>query len=153
MASVMGPAYSIWLEEWTDGGFLPQHGRWEFAMTTSDLLDLMTLQNLVDLDDGGHGLLSEMIDIFREDTPRRIRDILRANDQGHAEELSRAAHALKGGAGALGAEALRVLASRLENLGRSGSVDAGPDLPQRIETTFQSTLAALEAYVARMKNG
>ena len=119
-------------------------------MTTSDLLDLTTLQNLVDLDDGSHGLLSEMITIFREDTPRRIRDILSAAGEGKAEELSRAAHALKGGAGALGAEALRALASELEQLGRAGSADAGADLPVRLESTFQASLLALDAYVAGM---
>ncbi|MDP1830886.1 MAG: Hpt domain-containing protein [Geothrix sp.] len=116
-------------------------------MTPSDLLDLTTLQNLVDLDDGGHGLVSEMIGIFRDDTPRRIRDILAAAAQGNPEELSRAGHALKGGAGALGAKALRFLAADLEALGRGGSVDAGTDLPAQLETTFQATLAALEAYV------
>lgn len=118
-------------------------------MTPSDLLDLTTIQNLVELDDGGHGLLSEMISIFREDTPRRIQDILTAAAQGNAEELSRAGHALKGGAGALGAHALRVLASDLEALGRGGSVAVGPDLTLRLEATFQATLAALEAYVSQ----
>jgi PAS domain S-box-containing protein len=117
----------------------------------SDLLDLATIQGLVDLDDGGPGLLSEMIEIFREDTPRRIQDISRAAGQGHAEELSRAAHALKGGAGALGAEALRALAASLESLGRGGSADAGANLPERLETTFQDTLSALEAYVEQLK--
>ena len=120
-------------------------------MTPSDLLDLATLQNLVELDDGGHGLLSEMIDIFRDDTPRRIQDILTAASQGNAGELSRAGHALKGGSGALGAHALRILASDLEALGRSGSADAGPDLPARLETTFQATLSALEAYVRQLQ--
>lgn len=119
-------------------------------MSASDLLDLTTLHNLVDLDNGGHGLLSEMIEIFREDTPRRIRDILIAASEGRAEELSRAAHALKGGAGALGAEALRHLAAELEALGRKGSAKAGTDLPERLEGTFNASLTALEAYVARM---
>jgi len=119
-------------------------------MNASSLLDLTTLQNLVDLDDGGHGLLSEMIEIFRDDTPRRIRDILVAAAEGKAEELSRAAHALKGGSGALGAEALRHLASDLEALGRSGSADAGADLQARLEDSYQATLAALEAYVVRL---
>jgi len=120
-------------------------------MTASDLLDQTTLQNLVDLDDGGPGLLSEMIDIFREDTPRRIQDILTASAEGKGQELSRAAHALKGGAGALGAEAIRRLASDLEVLGRGGSADAGPDLPERLTALFQATLAALEAHVAELK--
>jgi HPt (histidine-containing phosphotransfer) domain-containing protein len=120
-------------------------------MDTSDLLDLTTLQNLVDLDDGGTGLLTEMIQIFREDTPRRLSDIVTAAAAGRAEELSRAGHALKGGAGALGAKALRYLAADLEALGRSGSAEAGPDLEARLEATFQASLQALEAYLAELK--
>lgn len=120
-------------------------------MTTSDLLDLTTLQNLVDLDDGGHDLLSEMIGIFREDTPRRIQDILAAAAKGSALDLSHAAHALKGGAGALGANAMRYLAADLEAQGRSGSVAVGVDLPQRLEATFQASLTALDAYVAALQ--
>jgi len=121
-------------------------------MTASDLLDLTTLQNLVDLDDGGYGLLSEMIGIFREDTPRRIQDIVMAATKGDAGELSRTGHALKGGAGALGAKAMRLLAGDLEALGRSGTTEAGPDLGARLEATFQASLEALDAYVAELKN-
>jgi HPt (histidine-containing phosphotransfer) domain-containing protein len=127
---------------------LLQHGVAGASMTPTDLLDLTTLQNLVDLDDGSHGLVSEMIAIFRDDTPRRLEDILTAAEKGDAEGLSRAAHALKGGAGALGARALRLLAADLEVLGRNGSVDAGPDLAGRLEGLFQRSLAALETYVA-----
>jgi HPt (histidine-containing phosphotransfer) domain-containing protein len=120
-------------------------------MSPSDLLDLTTLQNLVELDDGGHTLLEEMLEIFRDDTPRRIQDILTAATKGDAEELSRAAHALKGGAGALGAKALRYLAADLEALGRDGSADAGPDLDARLETCFQASQDALQAYLTDLK--
>jgi HPt (histidine-containing phosphotransfer) domain-containing protein len=121
------------------------------SMSPTDLLDLTTLQNLVDLDDGGHGLLSEMIGIFREDTPRRVEDILAAVEKGNAEELSRAGHALKGGAGALGANALRHLAGELENLGRSGSTEVGPDLSARLNGLLQASLAALDAFVQNLQ--
>jgi len=113
----------------------------------SDLLDLTTLQNLVELDDGSHGLVQEMIGIFREDTPHRIEDILAAAARQDAEAFSRASHALKGGSGALGAKALRALAAELEALGRGGSVEAGTDLKARLEKLFQDSLAALETYV------
>lgn len=116
-------------------------------MASENLLDLTTLQNLVDLDDGSHGLVVEMIGIFREDTPRRIQDILQAVAARDAEALSRAGHALKGGAGALGVRPLRTLGADLEHLGRSGSVEAGADLPGRLEQAFQASLAALEAFV------
>jgi HPt (histidine-containing phosphotransfer) domain-containing protein len=115
--------------------------------TDLTLLDATTIQNLVDLDDGELGLLKEMIEIFREDTPRRIHDILAAADSHNPEELSHAAHALKGGAGALGAAALRYLSADLEALGRSGSAETDPDLRERLETCFRDSLAALDAYV------
>ncbi|NTW85043.1 MAG: Hpt domain-containing protein [Holophagaceae bacterium] len=120
-------------------------------MSPSDLLDLTTLQNLVELDDGGHTLLEEMLEIFRDDTPRRIQDIVTAATKGDAEDLSRAAHALKGGAGALGAKTLRYLAADLEALGRDGSADAGQDLAARLETCFQASVEALQAYLVELK--
>jgi HPt (histidine-containing phosphotransfer) domain-containing protein len=116
-------------------------------MTGSDLLDLTTLHNLVELDDGGYGLVKEMLAIFREDTPRRIQDIVAAAGLKDAAALSRTAHALKGGAGTLGAKAYRGLAAELEALGRSGSAEAGDDLQTRLESGFQETLAALEAFI------
>ncbi|GLH67563.1 Hpt domain-containing protein [Geothrix edaphica] len=116
-------------------------------MAPSDLLDLTTLQNLVELDDGSHGLVQEMIGIFREDTPHRIEDILQAVTDRDAEAFSRAAHALKGGSGALGARSLRARAAELEALGRGGSLEVGPDLRAQLEALFQASLAALEAYV------
>jgi HPt (histidine-containing phosphotransfer) domain-containing protein len=119
-------------------------------MTPSILLDLTTLQNLVDLDDGGSGLLSEMLQIFREDTPMRFRDILEAVAQGQAEALSHAAHALKGGSGALGANGLRMVAAELEALGRSGSTEAGADLGPRLEAVYGATLEAIDAYIAKL---
>lgn len=120
-------------------------------MTASDLLDTVTLHNLVELDDGGCGLLTEMIDIFRDDTPHRIQDILAASAAEDSEALSRAAHALKGGAGALGARALRFLAADLEALGLTAI--PAVELPVRLETCFQDSLTALEAYLAELKRG
>ena len=118
-------------------------------MPPSDLLDLTTLQNLVDLDDGGFGLVAEMTVIFRDDTPRRLRDILLALESRDAEALSRSAHALKGGAGAIGAKVLRGLAADLETLGRSGSAEAPEGTAGTLEAAFRAALAALEDYVRR----
>jgi HPt (histidine-containing phosphotransfer) domain-containing protein len=118
-------------------------------MPSPDLLDLTTLQNLVDLDDGGSGLVAEMTVIFRDDTPRRLRDIYSALEDRDAEALSRAAHALKGGAGAIGAKALRVLAAELEALGRGGSAEAPEGTAGALESAFQAALEALEDYVRR----
>ena len=62
----MIPAYCIPLDEWTR---LPQHGGQESPMSPSDLLDLTTLQNLVELDDGGHTLLEDCL-LYTSPSPR-----------------------------------------------------------------------------------
>jgi HPt (histidine-containing phosphotransfer) domain-containing protein len=125
----------------------PDPGSGQPADPKQDLLDLPTLQNLVDLDDGAFSLVAEMAAIFRDDTPRRLSDITAALESGQAEDLSRAAHALKGGAGAMGVKALRTLAADLEALGRSGSAEAPPHTVETLAKTFHEALDALDAYV------
>ncbi len=115
-------------------------------MPATDLLDLPTLRNLVDLDDGSTGLVAEMTALFREDTPRRLREIRTAVEGGDPETLSRSAHALKGGAGAIGARLLRGLAAEFESLGRSGSTQAPEGALDRLEAVYRESLEALDAY-------
>jgi HPt (histidine-containing phosphotransfer) domain-containing protein len=116
-------------------------------MPPPDLLDLTTIRNLLELDDGSTGLLAEMTALFRDDTPQRIQDLAAAAARGDAGTFSRVAHALKGGAGALGATGMRGAAAELEALGHEGSVDASPDLRDRLDELFRRSLAALEAVI------
>ena len=116
-------------------------------MASTDLLDLPTLRNLVDLDDGSTSLVAEMTALFREDSPRRIREIRAALQDGAAEAASRTAHALKGGAGAIGAKALRALAAELEVLTRDPAATVPEATLEQLEATFQATLQALEDYI------
>lgn len=120
-------------------------------MATPHPLDLPTLRTLVDLDDGTTGLLEEMLEIFEADTPRRIQAVVDAVAAGDAEAFSEAAHTLKGGAGAMGAEDMRLQAAHLEALGRKGAVDQDPDLEARLTDSFQVALAALKAHLAQVK--
>lgn len=117
-------------------------------MPSTDLLDLPTLQNLVDLDDGSTALVAEMMALFREDTPRRFQELRVALEAGDAEAFSRSAHALKGGSGAIGARALRALAADLESQGRTGNLSAQDLSLAQVEAAFQRTLEALAAYIA-----
>lgn len=116
-------------------------------MASTDLLDLPTLRNLVDLDDGSTSLVAEMTALFREDSPRRIREIRTALQAGAREAASRTAHALKGGAGAIGAKALRAQAAELEALANDPAATVPDAALDQLETTFQATLQALEDYI------
>lgn len=113
-------------------------------------LETTALQQIVELGDGDLSLLHEMIGIFREDTPPRLEALRLALDAGRAEDLSAEAHALKGAAGTMGAQRMRVLAFALEQAGRVGM--AGSDervIFEQLMAAYPEALDALEDYARR----
>ena len=114
-----------------------------------DVLDADTVQQLIDLDDGSLGLLQEMYEIFRDDTPSRIEALDAAAKAGEQEEMGDVAHAIKGAAATIGAPRVRALALALEMAGRKGASDAQPELlVAGLKEEFQQALRALEAHIA-----
>jgi len=71
-------------------------------------------------------LATELIEIFLEDAPEMSYDISMAVRAGNPEHLAHAAHAYRGSAVAIGANALGTAAGALEAAGRAGH--AGVDL-------------------------
>jgi HPt (histidine-containing phosphotransfer) domain-containing protein len=94
------------------------------------------------------GLVLEMTALFREDTPRRLQEIRRTLSIGDAEAFSRTAHALKGGAGAIGARALRAQAAELGAAVLVGSTTVPEAALMQLDATYQDTLRALEAFAS-----
>jgi len=86
---------------------------------------------------GDKDLFAELIGMFVEDYPTRLRDIGAALESGDAETVERAAHTLKGAAANLGAVEVRELALEIEKLGKKGELEkARPylaDLEQALE--------------------
>jgi two-component system, sensor histidine kinase and response regulator len=74
--------------------------------------------------DGDQVLLADVIAIFLDDCPRRLTAIKAAVDQGNAERIEAAAHALKGAAGNLSAAGLFDAAQTLERIGAEGRLSA-----------------------------
>jgi HPt (histidine-containing phosphotransfer) domain-containing protein len=72
---------------------------------------------------GDTELLTEVIDLFLIDCPKRLTDIKAAIDDGHAERLRTTAHALKGAAGTIAAAAVFEASQVLERLGAEGRLD------------------------------
>jgi HPt (histidine-containing phosphotransfer) domain-containing protein len=76
---------------------------------------------------GDRQLLVEISRLFVDDAPRHLGRIRQAIDDGDAESLRRAAHALKGAAANFEADGVVSAARSLEDLGRSGRMsDAEP---------------------------
>jgi HPt (histidine-containing phosphotransfer) domain-containing protein len=119
------------------------------SQALGEVLDAETVQQLIDLDDGALGLIQEMFEIFREDTPSRIDALAVAAGANHREEIGDIAHAIKGAAATIGAPRVRALALALETAGRKGSSDPEPTiLVASLREEFQSALKALEAFIA-----
>lgn len=119
------------------------------GMPSPEILDPDTMKQLLDLDDGGLGLLSEMYELFRDDTPPRIALLEAAIRKGDREQMGDTAHAVKGAASTMGAPRVRAFAQALEAAGRAsnGSEDLEAVLGQ-LKVAFAEALASLEAFIA-----
>lgn len=89
--------------------------------------------------DGDHELLTEMAELFLEESPRFVKDIRTAVERGDTQTLTYAAHTLKGSVGNFAATEAAEAARQLEQMGRKGDL-AGAD----------RELARLEAALARL---
>lgn len=122
------------------------------GLPSHEVLDPDVMQQLLDLDDGGLGLLSEMYELFRDDTPPRIALLEAAIHKGDREQMGDTAHAVKGAASTMGAPKVRAFAQVLEACGRTGQCNE--DLNGtliNLKAAFAEALAGLEAFIAERK--
>ncbi len=118
------------------------------AVSFEGILDPGTLKQLLDLDDGGLGLLTEMCQLFVEDMPPRMAAMEAALQAGNLGEMGDVAHAVKGAASTMGAPRVRALALALETLGRTGKGDEKPEaLLERLQVEYDQAEAALKAFI------
>lgn len=119
------------------------------AMPSREILDRDTMQQLLDLDDGGLGLLKEMYGLFRDDTPPRIVQLEEAIGAQNGEMMGDMAHAVKGAASTMGIPKVRALAQILESAGRTGRCDENPvEVLENLKAAFAEALVALEEFIA-----
>jgi HPt (histidine-containing phosphotransfer) domain-containing protein len=93
----------------------------------------------------GREVVMELIDLLISDTPERIEELSVALTGNRPDEVCSTAHALKGSASALGANALSDACLALEMLGRSGTVAGGDELLSRIRSEYEQLLVQCEA--------
>jgi HPt (histidine-containing phosphotransfer) domain-containing protein len=90
-------------------------------MTPPLVLDRTALERLQRL--GGSALVRQMLGLFREGALQRLAAAREAQEAGDRTALARAAHALVGSAGNVGAAELMARARALEEAARAGSPD------------------------------
>ncbi|HSB08356.1 MAG TPA: response regulator [Blastocatellia bacterium] len=94
---------------------------------------------------GKHGFLGRLIDLFIEETPRRLASLQSAIDEASAEALAREAHALKGSCAHLGATRMSALCGILEDRGRAASTAGASTVLAALNEEFDRVRRALEA--------
>jgi HPt (histidine-containing phosphotransfer) domain-containing protein len=82
---------------------------------------------------GDREVFEEVLCEFVKSIPERMALLQSAVKDGDAERMHSAAHSLKGGASAVGAEQVRGLAERLEALGRKGEVGAAVETMHELQ--------------------
>jgi PAS domain S-box-containing protein len=90
--------------------------------------------------------LAQLIDLFVESAPATMSAMKQALEDSRAEDLSVAAHTLKGSCSNFGASPLRDLCAQLEQLGLSGKVDGAANLVASAEKELHRLIEALQPY-------
>jgi len=93
-------------------------------------------------------LLREVTDIFIEDSPKRLEEARSALGRGDAEALARAAHTLKGAAGAVCACRVQSAARDLEAAARAGPNGPCAHLLESLQAQFDMFRTAVEREAA-----
>ncbi len=117
-----------------------------FAVMSEPTLHPEAIEALraVSPDDGGR-FLTELIDIFLQDTPLRLKELADALAAGDAAVATRAAHSIKGSAGNFGAGVLSRVALECEVAAKAGQLAAVAAKTPSLEQAFADVRAALVA--------
>jgi HPt (histidine-containing phosphotransfer) domain-containing protein len=88
-----------------------------------------------------------MVGIFVADAPTRLDAIRAGVRQADAHVVERAAHSLKGALATMAADAAAEEAFRLEQLGRSGTLEGAAEILAALERQVQEVTQALQDLV------
>jgi two-component system sensor histidine kinase/response regulator len=94
--------------------------------------------------DGDRELLADLIAIFLEDCPKRLRELDQAVKEGHASGVRQAAHSVKGMVAGFDASSAQRLAAEMEGLGKAGDLSKASDLLSVLQLEFSRILNYLK---------
>ncbi|MBS2036437.1 Hpt domain-containing protein [bacterium] len=113
--------------------------------SSGPVLDQASLSNLRQMAEfGGPEAIAGLLTMFAEDLPKMIDDVEQAAAAGDGQNLSKAAHTLKGSASNFGAAQLAAPCAQLEKLGKQDGTQAQwPPLVADLRSLHAQALAAL----------
>jgi len=101
------------------------------------------LESLAAMGEEPQDALSMLLELYLEDAPQLVKDIVQASALPDLDAVRFAAHSLKSSSATLGAQRLSSLCRQLEAKARSGDGSHLSALSQQLEVTYQETLQAL----------
>lgn len=128
------------LSKWID--FSEQDG----LVPSSELVEEgspIDLTNLRKTAMGDQDFLDEMLDMFKQQAAQQIDQLKELSGQGYSEEWREVSHALKGTAGSIGAEKMRLLCADAQDL-LGGDAAQCEDILKTIEAEYTVILGYLE---------
>ena len=90
-------------------------------------------------------LVSEVVEVYLEDTPHQIETLRNAHAEGDADKIVRQGHTIKGASSNISALRMRQIALAIEQAGKSGELEKVPELLASLEAQFQ----VLQEYLSR----
>jgi two-component system sensor histidine kinase/response regulator len=97
------------------------------------------------IEEYGENFLVELVELYLEDTPKRLLELRRALDTGDTPTLTREAHTIKSSSANLGAMKMSGFAKELEIAGRAGEMRQMAEQVARTEAEFELVKIALAA--------
>ena len=94
--------------------------------------------------DDDRELLTELIEIFLEDCPKRLQELDHAAKEGNASGVRQAAHSLKGMVAGFDAGSAHRLAAEMESLGKAGDLSKALDLLSTLQLEFSRVMNYLK---------
>ena len=138
------------LKRWLNSGVVHQEQTAvtdEHATQSSAFNDAVNVKVLEDLQElqieGEPDFLNGLIDIYLSETPSRLAAIREAVVHGDAPVLQLMAHSLKSGSANIGAIILSAMSSRLEIIGRAGSIEGILEKVIEIEKEYERVRTVL----------
>ena len=133
-----------------DGAGQPVPGDHDGAAAAQVLMDWSRLEQFKEFDDDERTMTREVLALFARETPQRMDDIRDALAASDSAALSRTAHAVKGAASNVGAQALSEACGALEHSCLQGQwpADAGAQV-LRITSLADQTRQALNGWAAQ----
>ncbi|MCR9244506.1 MAG: Hpt domain-containing protein [bacterium] len=110
-----------------------------------NVLDMSIVEELLSFaDDGDPELLVDLIQMFLEDGPSKVRSITEGLEEGDFEKVERAAHSLKGTSGNLGAKFLQDSCEAMQLASRNQEMENVRTLTPQIVTNYHDAELALQ---------